>query len=124
MNTSDIIKDFEIELLQPEIRKSTERLNELIADEFIEIGESGNQYSKQDILDALQNQMGVKFFLSDFKAIEISPDVILAAFKLEKEITNSGEKIISLRSSIWKLDNRKWQIVFHQGTKINLDQIR
>jgi hypothetical protein len=40
---------------------------------------------------------------------------------LEKEIVNSSEKIISLRSSIWKLNNGKWQIVFHQGTKINIE---
>ena len=118
MNTSNTIKNFEIELLQPEIRKSTERLDELIADEFIEIGESGKQYNKQDILSALPMQTGLKFSLSDFKATEISSDVFLATFHLEKEITKSREKIISLRSSIWKNKNGKWQIVFHQGTKI------
>ena len=118
MNTSDIIENFEMELLQPEIRKSTERLDELIADEFIEIGESGKQYNKQDILTALPKQTGINFFLSDFKATQISSDVVLATFHLEKEITESREKIISLRSSIWKNKNGKWLIVFHQGTPL------
>ena len=121
MNYFEIIKNFELELILPEIRKSTERLNELIADEFIEIGESGKQYNKQEILSALQKQTGINFFLSNFKATKISSDIVLATFQLEKEITESREKIISLRSSIWKLNDGKWQIVFHQGTKINFD---
>lgn len=118
MGQTDFIKKLELELIQPEIRKSKERLDELIADEFIEIGESGNQYNKQDILIALPKQTGIKFSLSDFKATEIATGIVLATFELEKEILNSGEKIISLRSSIWQNRNGKWQIVFHQGTQL------
>ncbi|MEJ2495601.1 MAG: DUF4440 domain-containing protein [Ignavibacteriaceae bacterium] len=121
MGIAELIKALEIELLQPEVRKSKDRLNELISDGFIEIGESGKQYNKQDILSALPMQTGLKFSLRDFKATEISSNVVLATFHLEKEITESREKIISLRSSIWKNKNGKWQIVFHQGTKINFD---
>ena len=121
MYQTDIIKNLELELIQPEIRKSKERLNDLLADDFIEIGESGDQYNKQDILSALPKQSGIRFFLNDFNTSEISPGVVLATFQLEKEIVNSSEKIISLRSSIWKLNNGKWQIVFHQGTKINIE---
>jgi len=115
---AELIKALEIELLQPEVRKSKDRLNELIADEFIEIGESGKQYNKQDILDALPKQSGIRFSPKDFKATEISSNVVLATFHLEKEITESGEKIISLRSSIWKNKSGRWQIVFHQGTPL------
>ena len=60
-NLSDLIKNLETELLQPEVRKSKERLNELLADDFYEIGESGKQYNKQDILNDLPNQSEVKF---------------------------------------------------------------
>ena len=121
MDQTDIIKNLELKLIQPETRKSKERLNDLLADDFIEIGESGDQYNKQDILSALPKQSGIRFFLNDFNSSEISPCVVLATFQLEKEIVNSSEKIISLRSSIWKLNNGKWQIVFHQGTKINIE---
>ena len=48
---SDSIKSLEVELLHPEVRKSKERLNELLADDFFEIGESGKNYNKQDILN-------------------------------------------------------------------------
>jgi len=113
---AELIKALEIELLQPEVRKSKERLEELIADEFIEISESGKKYNKQDILSALPKQSGIKFFLSNVKCTEISPGVVLATFQLEKEIVNSGEKITSLRSSVWQNRNGNWQIIFHQGT--------
>lgn len=120
MGIAELIKALEIELLQPEVRKSKDRLNELIADQFIEIGESGKQYNKQDILDALPKQSGIKFSPKDFKATEISSNVVLATFQLEKEIFSTREKMISLRSSIWQNRNEKWQIVFHQGTKTNI----
>jgi hypothetical protein len=122
MDQTDIIRNLELELIQPDTRKSKERLDELLDDDFIEIGESGNQYNKQDILSALPKQSGIRFFLNDFNSSEISPCVVLATFQLEKETVNSSEKIISLRSSIWKLNNGKWQIVFHQGTKLNIEK--
>ena len=118
MGIAELIKALEIELLQPEVRKSKDRLNELIADQFIEIGESGKQYNKQDILDALPKQSGIRFSPKDFKATEISSNVVLATFHLEKEITESREEITSLRSSIWKNKDGKWLIVFHQGTPL------
>jgi len=108
MNASDIIKNFETELLQPEIRKSTERLDELIADEFTEIGESGKKYNKQDILDNLPKQSEVKFTIQNFNAVEISPGIVLATYQAEKEIAGSKNKTFSLRSSFWQNRNDKW----------------
>jgi hypothetical protein len=61
MNTADIIKNPEIELVQPEVCKIKEKLDDLIAEEFFENGNSGKQYIKQDILNDSQKQTGIKF---------------------------------------------------------------
>lgn len=119
MNISEIIKALELELLKPEVRKSKERLNELIADNFLEVGSSGRNYNKQDILSELPDQSEIKFSMQDFNAIEISPDTILATYQVEKIILGSNEKTKSARSSIWQNKNGNWQMIFHQGT--NLD---
>lgn len=79
---------------------SKERLNELIADNFLEIGTSGRNYSKEDILEKLSQQAETKLALKDFNAMEISPDTILTTYQIEKEILGSNEKTFSSRSSI------------------------
>ena len=116
MNITDLIKSLETELLQPKVRKSKERLNELLADDFYEIGESGKQYNKQDILNDLPKQTEVKITIQNFNAVEISPGIVLVTYQAEKEL--AGNKTSSLRSSFWQNKNGKWQITFHQGTQI------
>ena len=116
MDISELIKALENELLQPEVRKSKERLNELIGDNFMEIGASGKNYNKQDILNKLPQQAENKLALKDFNAIEISPDTILATYQVEKESEDKKGKTISSRSSIWQNKDGKWKIIFHQGT--------
>ncbi|HAQ48986.1 MAG TPA: DUF4440 domain-containing protein, partial [Glaciecola sp.] len=46
-----IIKQLELELSNPATRKSKDRLDVLLADDFEEIGKSGTRYSKTDIIN-------------------------------------------------------------------------
>ena len=110
------IKDLEVELLQPDVRKSPNRLNELLADDFFEFGASGNRYSKHEMLDLMQEGREAKYTVHDFATVQISPDTILATYRVEKELLDNGEKSFSLRSSLWQNRNGQWQMFFHQGT--------
>jgi hypothetical protein len=116
MDISALIKALELELLQPEVRKSKERLNELIAENFVEIGASGRKFSKQNVIKELLNETEINFTILSFNTIEISPDTILSTYEVEKEIVGANHKILSSRTSIWKNINGRWQIVFHQGS--------
>ena len=111
-----LIKDLEVELLQPSVRKSTDRLNELLADDFLEFGASGSRYNKHDVLEHLSKLDEVKYTVHDFATVQISPDTILATYRAEKKGLDSGEKSFSLRSSLWQNRNGQWQVFFHQGT--------
>lgn len=113
---ASLIKSLEIELLQPEVRKSVHRLDELLADDFAEFASVGVQYDKQDILDHLPKLAEIKWTTHDFKTQEISSDVILATYRAEKLAILSGEKSWSLRSSLWQKRNGLWKMIFHQGT--------
>ena len=115
MGISELIKALELELLQPEVRKSKERLNELIADDFVEISSSGKEYTKEDVINDLAGQGKINFTVQYFNTIEISPETILATYEVEKESSDNKEKIKSSRTSIWKNKDGNWQIVFHQG---------
>ena len=103
-------------LLQPETRKSLVKLNELLADDFREFGSSGMIFSKNDILKNLALETSTQFAILEFKIEELSPDIVLSTYKASKK--TDKEISFSLRSSIWKKLENKWQMVFHQGTKI------
>ena len=108
MDISALIEALEQELLQPEVRMSEDRLNELIADDFVEIGTSGKRFNKHEIINALVDQ-------ENFNTIEISADTILSTYEVQIEILNTSLTIDSFRTSIWKNKDGRWQIVFHQG---------
>jgi hypothetical protein len=112
----ELIKNLELKLLQPATRHSVERLNELLADDFLEIGASGKRYGKQEVLNTLPTSPAERFNIHDFEVKELSAQIILATYRVEKEISGSGERVYSLRSSIWQKQNGQWKIIFHQGT--------
>lgn len=109
-----LIQQLEQSLLDPSIRQSPEQLNKLIAEDFFEFGSSGKVYNKQDCLEP--DEIQITFGVSDFKVKELSKDVMLATYKTKED------GAVSLRSSIWKQNGDEWQIVFHQGTKVQEDE--
>ncbi len=107
---------FEEKLLSPEVRTSFEELSSLLADDFIEFGSSGRVYDKQHIIEALQYEPGVRFSLAGFQARLLAPGVALTTYRITRTTTLENEPKHSLHSSIWKFEDGRWQITFHQGT--------
>ncbi|MEO6078125.1 MAG: DUF4440 domain-containing protein [Candidatus Andersenbacteria bacterium] len=118
-DTKKLIETLEIELLRPEILKSTKRLAELISDDFLEFGASGNRYGKKDILETLPSLDEVKYDATNMEMRELANNTILLTYSLTEETVKTGSMRYSLRCSIWKNDNGNWQMIFHQGTPRN-----
>ncbi len=118
MDIKETIFELENKLLQPNIRKSKESLNDLISDDFIEFGSSGAVYKKKDVLNNLPASSEIKFIMTDFEVNALSSDVVQSTFKTEKINTQTNKITRSLRSSIWKNENGKWKMLFHQGTPL------
>ena len=106
-----LLRELEELLLQPSVRAAADQVSMLLADEFIEFGSSGRVYDKQQIIDLLQQEQGEgrKPTVTDFSARRLAADVILLTYRIVETRT--------IRSSIWKLTNGQWRMVFHQGTK-------
>jgi hypothetical protein len=100
----------EKQLLQPEIRTSPEKLSKLLADEFFEFGSSGNVWYKKDI--GSEGLSVWKMTLYDFEVHILAPDVALTTYR----VIDETRKMHTLRSSIWKFKDGRWQMFFHQGT--------
>ncbi len=106
------LKELEELLLVPDVRKST-LLAELLADEFKEFGSSGRVYTKDDLVAVLQAESPIVQTTSDFQVTALAPDVALLTYKIHR---HSELVVDTLRSSMWRRSNGKWQMVFHQGT--------
>ena len=111
-----IVKKFELELLSSKARKSPERLNELLADDFFEFTQSGTATTKQDIIDVLPKLPEEKFIVHDYTEKYLADDLVLVHYIADREILDSGEKRCTLCSSIWQNKNNNWQMIFFQGT--------
>lgn len=107
------IKELELSLLSQGTRCSSDKLNSLISDDFIEFGASGRIYNKEEVLNDLPNDISRDFVVGELNAILLSEDIVLVTYKIKEW------NISSLRSSIWKKNSDGiWQLFFHQGTKI------
>jgi hypothetical protein len=115
IETDKIIRLLEEHLLQTNIRHSVNEIDELLADEFIEFGSTGRIFNKKQVIEALQMEAPQQLSLTEFKTINLAPEVILTRYIAVKQ-EQDGRKVFSLRSSIWKLINDRWQMIFHQGT--------
>jgi hypothetical protein len=97
-------------LLEPKVRLNPSELEKLLADGFFEFGSSGNVWYKDDFVEA---GLGVrKMTLYDFDIHPLSEDVVLTTYRVKDETRRQH----TLRSSIWKFIDGRWQMFFHQGT--------
>jgi hypothetical protein len=113
------IVNLEKKLLDPVVRSDVGILDQLIDDEFVEYGTSGQTYSKADVLELLPKEPHFEIEGYDFELIPLSEHVGLLRFKTRRKI-DSGSVSISLRSSIWRRTDKGWSLLFHQGTRANL----
>jgi hypothetical protein len=118
-NLEEIIFNLETEFQQPEVRRSTQRLSELISDDFREITSSGRVTSKKDCLVNLPVAPEIKFVMTNFKMYVLSPDVVQTLFKTEKTVLETGKVSYSMRTTIWKNEKGIWRMLFHQGTPLD-----
>jgi len=103
-------------LMSQATRSNAEVISGLIADDFIEFGASGGVWHKADIVEHLPHQPFTPRTISEFVVKQLSPDTALVTYLGH---TGSITPVTSLRSSIWRLQGDRWQMVFHQGTPVN-----
>lgn len=110
------ILELENELLKPETRKSTEKIRELLSDDFVEVCSTGEIY-RYKIGDTFYKK-NVSYEITNFDSKRLSDECILTTYKVGKRFEVDKSIKYSFRSSIWKCFNGKWKMIFHQGTLI------
>ena len=113
------LRDMEEVLLSPEVRSSPASLDKILADGFVEFGASGIVYDKQTMIATLtESSTDGNLLLSDFRLIARSDDFATVSYVCDCHDQENRLVRRSLRSSLWKNINSRWQMVFHQGTGV------
>jgi hypothetical protein len=109
----------ETALHKKHIRNSPSAVSELLADGFIEFGSSGRIFNKSTIIDVLKTEVvDQQVLVEDFAVQELAATVVLVKYVAVRPSGYQEPAIRALRSSIWQLIDERWQMVFHQGTRI------
>lgn len=107
----DDLVALERRFLDPADRRAPAGLDELLAEDFYEIGASGTEYDKASVLVALATDGdGAPAILSSAVARPVADGLVLLTFTVTR-----GERV-SLRASLWERRGRRWVLRFHQGT--------
>lgn len=98
--------------------KKKQDIEAQMCDEFLEVGASGNVYTRQDVIDTLLARYQSTDYqdiweAKDFALTKISQDNYLLTYILIQDKTR-----MTRRSTLWRAVNGNWQILYHQGTVI------
>lgn len=109
-NLKQHLRELEESHTRLEVRNSRELLDKILADDFFEIGSSGYMFNKEECLNS--GVVLTEMSLHDFEIYPLASDVVLTTYFIVDQTRNRN----TLRSSIWKLIDGRWQLYFHQGT--------
>jgi hypothetical protein len=104
--TLEAVVALELSLLDPEVRRSPERVERLLHPDFREFGASGHAWNRKAIVAALAADPGTGWTATEVEAREVAESVVLVTYRA------AG----SLRSSLWVSGPDGWRLLFHQGT--------
>ncbi|MGW8247232.1 MAG: nuclear transport factor 2 family protein [Acidiferrobacterales bacterium] len=115
-----IVIELESRLLSDEFRSSYDFLDKILHEDFLEIGASGTAYNKKQVIDLLIRGSNFSSQATGFRFFQVAEGVALLTYSLETVSPDIGTRH-SVRSSVWKLENDSWKLVYHQGTQTDSD---
>lgn len=101
-----------------EVRASAARLEELLDEDFHELGVSGTVWTRDAIVDALRDEAFSPRTMTDFRVLRMANDVALVTYRVHREASAERPAADSLRSSLWRCRQGRWRMAFHQGTPL------
>jgi ribonuclease HI len=104
----------ELRLLDPSTRADPAQSRELLHPDFTEFGASGRIWDRESVVAAMAEDPGEPMMAEEMRGFRLAPDVVLLTYRINRPAGSS------LRSSIWVQHDRRWVLVFHQGTAVAL----
>jgi hypothetical protein len=106
---------------RPDFNLSKTDFECMLAEEFWEIGASGKRYSRQFVLDLLEQRRLQRedsiWQTTGFECRQLGPDTWLLTYTL----TQNAQRL-TRRASIWQRIAGEWKILYHQGTLVQASE--
>ncbi|MBN9053740.1 MAG: DUF3225 domain-containing protein [Rhizobiales bacterium] len=111
------IRALEERLHRPEVRRSRQALEALLAEDFVEFGSSGTVYRRAQIIELMAQEQpaDVSLHAFDYALTQLGADAVLLTYRTSRS-TGAERARHVLRSSIWTRTAAGWRMTFHQGT--------
>lgn len=110
------LRDREPIFHRPEFGTTRADFEAMTEPDFWEVGASGRRYSREYVLDVLEERYRQPFDddwqTSDFHCREIAADNYLLTYTLQQ-----GPRL-TRRATLWRHTAQGWKIVYHQGTLV------
>jgi hypothetical protein len=103
-------------LMDPAVRRDRERVAGLLAEDFLEFGSSGREWSRETTFELLQTETYAPPMVDCFACRMLGADIALVTYRAVCLNDATDERTITLRSSIWTKMSGDWKMRFHQGT--------
>jgi len=102
---------------RPEFGTTRADFERMTAEDYWETGASGRRYSRQAVLDGLEERFSAPhedvWETRDFHCRRLSEDTYLLTYTLLQD-----NQRLSRRATIWRSTADGWKIVYHQGTVV------
>jgi len=115
--TAAELERLELMLMDPGARRDREQVSLLLAGDSMEFGSSGKVWTREAILEHLATETYTPPTVEDFDCRMLAPHVVLVTYRAARIDSASGERTVTLRSSLWTQESGTWQIRFHQGAR-------
>ena len=102
----------ELRLQDPSIRKDRPAVEEMLCEDFREFGASGRVWYRVAILAELAAETPYQIVSKNFEYQRLSDHLVLLTYEANTPTRKT------LRSSLWRFEEDRWRILFHQGTII------
>ncbi|WP_084126807.1 DUF4440 domain-containing protein [Demequina sp. NBRC 110054] len=111
-----LLQAMEEAMWRAETRFDRSYMDAVLAPSYVEIGQSGRIYTRDEVLDLPFQEIDVKLPLTDFRVEAFCSH---GAMVLYTSIPKHGDRGAAHRSSIWERSER-WRLRYHQATPVDL----
>jgi len=108
------VVELELALLTPAVRRSRERLEQLLDPDFAEVGASGRRWSRAEMIAALvaEDRAAEPLEAVDVTCLQAGPDLLVLTY------LSQPQGRAALRTSLWRRSGGRWRLLHHQGTLV------
>ena len=116
-DNAEQVVELELALLHPDVRQDPRWVEELLDEDFREIGASGRLWNREETMEALgADRDDEPVAVADMDALQLAEVVLLLTYTGDR----AGRR--ARRSSIWRRTDGRWRLAHHQGTPVPPEQ--